>query len=73
MLQLESTNIEVGAEAAGKEDAIRQVAGLLVRSGCIAPGYAESMLTRAARADVVIDRETVVAARSGDLPVPRWS
>jgi phosphocarrier protein FPr len=46
MLQLESTNIEVGAEAAGKEDAIRQVALLLVRSGCIAPGYAESMLAR---------------------------
>ncbi|HEV7518207.1 MAG TPA: phosphoenolpyruvate--protein phosphotransferase [Thermoanaerobaculia bacterium] len=46
MLQLESTNIEVGARAAGKEDAIRQVADLLVRSGCIAPGYAESMLAR---------------------------
>ncbi len=46
MLQLESANVEVGARAAGKEEAIRQVAALLVRSGYIEPGYAESMLAR---------------------------
>ncbi len=46
MLQLEATNILVGARAESKEDAIRQVAGLLVRSGCIEPGYAASMLAR---------------------------
>jgi phosphoenolpyruvate-protein phosphotransferase len=46
MLQLESANILVGARAESKEDAIRQVAGLLVSSGCIEPGYAESMLAR---------------------------
>lgn len=46
MLQLETGNIEVGARAGSKEDAIRQVADLLVRSGCIEPGYAESMLAR---------------------------
>lgn len=46
MLQLETANIEVGARAGSKEDAIRQVAGLLVRSGCIEPGYAGSMLGR---------------------------
>jgi phosphocarrier protein FPr len=46
MLQLESANVEVGARADSKEDAIRQVAGLLVRSGAIEPGYAESMLAR---------------------------
>lgn len=46
MLQLEDANIRVGAEAESKEHAIRQVADLLVRSGCIEPGYADSMLAR---------------------------
>jgi multiphosphoryl transfer protein len=46
MLQLESANILVGARAESKEDAIRQVAGLLERSGCIEPGYGVSMLAR---------------------------
>ena len=46
MLQLESANVRVGAVAESKEDAIRQVAALLVRSHCIDPGYAESMLAR---------------------------
>lgn len=45
-LELEAANILVGARATSKEDAIRQVAGLLKRSGCIEPGYAESMLAR---------------------------
>ena len=44
MLQLEAENIQVGAEAESKEQAIRRVADLLVRSGCIEPGYADSML-----------------------------
>lgn len=46
MLELQSENILVGALAESKEDAIRQVAGLLVSSGCIEPGYADSMLAR---------------------------
>jgi phosphocarrier protein FPr len=46
MLQLEAENILVGARAASKEDAIRQVADLLVRSGFVEPGYADSMLAR---------------------------
>jgi phosphocarrier protein FPr len=46
MLRLDSANVLVGARAESKEDAIRQVAALLVRSGCLAPGYAESMLAR---------------------------
>jgi multiphosphoryl transfer protein len=46
MLQLQAENIRVGAQAASKEQAIRQVADLLVRSGCIEPGYADSMLAR---------------------------
>jgi phosphoenolpyruvate-protein phosphotransferase len=46
MLELEAANVKVGARAESKEDAIRQVAALLVRSRCIAPDYAESMLAR---------------------------
>jgi multiphosphoryl transfer protein len=46
MLQLESANTQVGAQAESKEQAIRMVAGLLVRSGFIEPDYAESMLAR---------------------------
>ncbi len=46
MLELESANVEVGARAAGKEEAIRQVAALLVRSGYIEAAYADSMLAR---------------------------
>ena len=46
MLQLEAANIQVGAQAESKEQAILQVAELLVRSGYIEPGYAESMLAR---------------------------
>jgi phosphoenolpyruvate-protein phosphotransferase len=46
MLQLESENILMGARAESKEDAIRQVAGILARCGFVQPGYAESMLAR---------------------------
>jgi multiphosphoryl transfer protein len=47
MLEIEAANVRVGAVAESKEDAIRQVAALLARSGCVvAGGYAESMLAR---------------------------
>src|SRR5436305_8197337 len=47
MLEIEAANVRVGAVAESKEDAIRQVAALLARSGCIVSGgYAESMLAR---------------------------
>lgn len=46
MLRIEPENVLVGALAESKEDAIRRVADLLVRSGCIEPGYADSMLAR---------------------------
>ncbi len=46
MLQLESANTQVGAQAESKEQAIRMVADLLVRSGFIEAGYADSMLAR---------------------------
>lgn len=46
MLEIEPANILLGAQAESKEQAIRQVAELLVRSGFIEPGYADSMLGR---------------------------
>src|SRR5947208_2240100 len=47
MLEIEVANVRVGAVAESKEDAIRQVAALLARSGCVVSGgYAESMLAR---------------------------
>ena len=46
MLQLESANVLLGSRAGSKGEAIRQVAELLVRSGCVEPGYADSMLAR---------------------------
>jgi phosphocarrier protein FPr len=46
MLRIEPENILLGALAGSKEQAIREVAGLLVRSGFIEPGYADSMLAR---------------------------
>jgi phosphocarrier protein FPr len=46
MLQIEPENVLVGAEASSKEQAIREVAGLLVRSGFIEAEYADSMLAR---------------------------
>ncbi|HEX4960539.1 MAG TPA: phosphoenolpyruvate--protein phosphotransferase [Thermoanaerobaculia bacterium] len=46
MLQLDAANTQVGAQAESKEQAIRLVAELLVRSGCIDPSYADSMLAR---------------------------
>ncbi len=38
--------VRLGARAASKEDAIRQAGELLVRGGCVAPGYVEGMLAR---------------------------
>jgi phosphoenolpyruvate-protein phosphotransferase len=45
-VRIEPENILLGAQAESKEQAIRQVAELLVRSGFIEPGYADSMLGR---------------------------
>ena len=46
MAILDYDNIQIHARAKTKEDAIRQAAGLLVKSGFILPGYVESMLGR---------------------------
>jgi phosphoenolpyruvate-protein phosphotransferase len=87
MLQLESANVRVGAVAGSKEDAIRQVAALLVRSHCIDPGYAESMLAREQVANTYLgkgvaiphgmpkDRELIQRTGIAVLQVPagvRW-
>src|ERR1700712_2127697 len=87
MLELESSNVRVGARADSKEDAIRQVAALLVRSHCIDPGYAESMLARELVANTYLgkgvaiphgmpkDRELIQRTGIAVLQVPggvRW-
>ncbi len=38
--------VRLGARAASKEDAIRQAGELLVRAGCVAPGYVDGMQAR---------------------------
>lgn len=43
MLRLGSENILMGARADSKEDAIRQVAGILARCGFVEPGYAAAL------------------------------
>src|SRR3569832_221736 len=87
MLQLEAANVRDGARAESKEDAIRQVVVLLVRSGCIDPGYAESMLAREQVANTYLgkgvsiphglprDRELIQRTGIAVLQVPdgvRW-
>src|SRR5258708_36076263 len=60
MLQLESANTQVGAQAESKEQAIRMVADLLVRSGFIEPGYADSMLARELVADTYLGKGVAI-------------
>jgi len=38
--------IQLGARVRSKEDAIRQAGELLVRAGCVAPGYVDGMQAR---------------------------
>jgi phosphoenolpyruvate-protein phosphotransferase len=46
MITLENRQVRLQATATDKQDAIRQVGQLLVDSGCIEPGYINSMLGR---------------------------
>lgn len=46
MAVLALERIQLGATAADKLDAIRQAGELLVKTGCVAPGYVEGMLNR---------------------------
>ncbi len=48
------THVAIGAKAASKEDAIRQVGQLLVASGAADPAYVESMLAREAVANTFL-------------------
>jgi phosphoenolpyruvate-protein phosphotransferase len=46
MIGFTSGSVRLGVRAASKDEAIRQVAGVLAANGCIDPGYAASMLGR---------------------------
>lgn len=54
MLELTQTTVRLGATAASKEEAIRQVGQLLVVGGYIAPAYIESMLGRESEANTYL-------------------
>ena len=82
MLRIETENILLRARAGSKEDAIRQVAGLLARCGFVEPGYAESMLARERVANTYLgkgvaiphglpkDRELILRTGIAVLQVP---
>ncbi|MFD2113677.1 phosphoenolpyruvate--protein phosphotransferase [Thiorhodococcus fuscus] len=46
MLSLDASAVRLGASAANKTDAIRQVGQILIDSGYIEPGYVDSLLAR---------------------------
>ena len=46
--------VRLDAQAGSKADAIAQAAGLLQEAGCVAPGYADSMLAREAQAETFL-------------------
>src|SRR5512146_2555203 len=45
-MELERSNVQLGAKAANKTEAIRQAGSLLVNSQYMQPGYVDSMLAR---------------------------
>lgn len=46
MFQLSPQDIHLGAAAADKQEAIRQVAAALTDAGCVSAGYVDGMLQR---------------------------
>ena len=54
MFELTTENVRLGAAAANKEEAIRQVGRLLVEGGFIEPAYVESMLGRELQANTFL-------------------
>src|SRR3712207_4002505 len=54
MIELTERDVQLDARAANKEAAIRQVGGLLVQGGYIAPAYVESMLGRELQANTYL-------------------
>jgi multiphosphoryl transfer protein len=54
MIQLTTKNVRLGARAANKNEAIRAAGQVLVESGCIEPGYIESMIGREGQANTYL-------------------
>jgi phosphocarrier protein FPr len=54
MIELQRNQIRLQAKPSDKHDAIRQVGQLLVESGCIEPGYIDSMMGREAVANTYL-------------------
>jgi phosphoenolpyruvate-protein phosphotransferase len=54
MFELTTENVRLGAAAASKEDAIRQVGWMLIEGGFIEPGYITSMLGREQQANTFL-------------------
>ncbi|MCC7371511.1 MAG: phosphoenolpyruvate--protein phosphotransferase [Chloroflexi bacterium] len=53
-LQLEASDVRLNVRVASREEAIREVAGLLIANGKVAPGYVESMLGREQQANTYL-------------------
>lgn len=82
MLDLTTAGVRLGASAASKEEAIRQVGAILVANGNIQPAYVESMLGREAIANTYLgngiaiphgkpeDRELIARTGIAVLQVP---
>jgi phosphoenolpyruvate-protein phosphotransferase len=82
MLDLSNAGVRLGAKAASKEDAIRQVGAILVAGGNIQPAYVESMLGREGLANTFLgngisiphgkpeDRELILRTGIAVLQIP---
>ncbi len=60
MINLTPEDVRLKATAHSKEDAIRQVGGLLVASGHIQPGYVDSMLARETQANTCLGNSIAI-------------
>jgi phosphoenolpyruvate-protein phosphotransferase len=81
-MELERSNVQLGAQAADKTEAIRQAGGLLVASQYMKPGYIDSMLAREKVANTYLgngiaiphglpkDRDLIVRTGISVLQVP---
>src|SRR5512146_3414493 len=81
-MELERSNVQLGAKAANKTEAIRQAGSLLVNSQYMQPGYVDSMLAREKVANTFLgngiaiphglpkDRELILRTGIAVLQVP---
>lgn len=60
MITVDQRQVRLGATPASKDEAIRQVGQLLVDSGCIQPGYIQSMFGREAIANTYLGNGIVI-------------